>query len=578
MLFLNSVNHGIYKFNFPKKLNPIETFYKSQQNTTMDFIDQAQFMYVIEKSDLEIHFSNDEVVPGVVGETEEFGVLKLKMKKTEITKDPTLFLFTVDNTGSMEERDTSGKTKIEIVIQTLVNVLHYLSEQTADIFVRVHSFNHSVTIEIDTIKITKDNVGELTDKIRAIRAYGVTNMGNALQNANETLHDYLSENPRHQLCHIFMTDGYATTGVVDGQELTEFVSDSFGNVFVGFGDDHNASLLKSFSDVGSSAYQFVNDMENTSLIYGEALHRYLYPCVRKATLFVENGLIYNWKTNEWTNRLDEDILVSEIEKIYHVKKEKESHIAIDLHGIVANNSTVSRIETIVEIPHLITMETGDIVENDLTKYMFRHKTQELLFRSKNLDIEGDARRKLKNDLRQFFKKMRDYMRAKDILDDSFMKMLCDDVYITYTTMGQKQGQMFALARFTSQGRQQTYSATPRRPSEHSTEPIRYAVPMTPMKRRPGRFVRPQLNRSYTQMYDHMCEDEETKEDPEESASPQRERVPSEDLLSDEEDEEEFSSYILNLSTVQECYATPSALSTMSRVQAGNHSSPVTLSL
>ena len=544
----------------------------------MEFIDQSQFVDVIERSDLEIHFSNDEAVSGVIGENEEFGVLKLKMKKTEITKEPTLFLFTVDKTGSMEERDTIGKTKIEIVIQTLVNVLHYLSEQAADIFVRVHSFNNNVTVEIDTVKITKDNVGELADKIRAIRAYGVTNMGNALQHANETLHDYISENPGHQLCHIFMTDGYATTGLVDVQQLTELVSDSFGNVFVGFGQDHNANLLKSFSDVGSSVYQFVNDMENTSLIYGEALHRYLYPCVRKATLFVENGHIYNWKTNEWTNRLDEDILVSEIEKIYHVKKEKDARIAIDLYGIVSNCKEASRIETIVEIPHLITMETGDIVDNDLTKYMFRHNTQELLFRSKNIDIEGDAKRELKNDLRQFFKKMREYMRAKDILDDSFMKMLCDDVYITYTTMGQKEGQMFALARFTSQGRQQTYSATPRHPSERSTEPIQYAVPMTPMKRRPGRFVRPQLNRSYTQMYDHMCEDEETKEDPEEGTPVQRQRVPSEDLLSDEESEDEFSSYVLNLSTVQECYATPSALFTMSQVQAGDQGSPVTLPL
>jgi len=534
----------------------------------MDFIDQAQFVNVIEKSDLEMHFSNDDVVSGLVGENEEFGVLKLKMKKAEITKEPTLFLFTIDNTGSMEERDTSGKTKIAIVIQTLVNVLHYLSEQTAEIFVRVHSFNHDVTTEIDTVKISKENVGELADKIRAIRAYGVTNMGNALQIANETLHDYVSENPGHQLCHIFMTDGYATTGVVSTQELTEMVSDSFGNVFVGFGEDHNANLLKSFSDIGSSAYQFVNDMENTSLIYGEALHRYLYPCVRKATLLVENGLVYNWKTNEWTNRLDEDILVSEIEKIYHVKKEKDARIAIDLHGIVANNTTASHIETIVEIPHLITMETGDIVENDLTKYMFRHKTQELLFRSKNADIDGDARRELKNDLRQFFKKMRDYMRENDLTEDSFMKMLCDDVYITYTTMGQRQGQMYALARFTSQGRQQTYSATPRRPSDTTTEPIRYAVPMTPMKRRPGGFPRHQLNRSYTQMYHHMCEDEETKEDPEELTQCQNTPEPvDEEQLSDDEDE--FNSYVLNLSTVQECYATLSALSAMSQVQAGN---------
>jgi len=536
----------------------------------MNLIDQRQFMEVIEKGDLQIHFSNDLAVSGVIGENEEFGVLKLKMKKMEITKQPTLFLFTVDKTGSMEEFGNIRKTKMATAIQTLVNVLHYLSEQMTEIFVRVHSFNQDVTVEIETIKITKENVGNLVDKIRSIYASGITNIGKALQSANETLHNYAIENPEHQICHIFMTDGYATTGITDVQELTEMVSDAFGNVFVGFGDEHNAKLLKCFSDVGNSVYQFVNDMENTSLVYGEALHRYLYPCVRNATLLVENGLIYNWKTNTWSNRLDEDILVGEIEKIYHVKKEKNARIVIDIHGIVSNNTTASRIDTIIEIPHLITMETGDIVENDLTKYMFRHKTQELLFRSKNMDIEIHATRKLKNDLRQLFKKMRDYMRVNYLTQDSFMKMLCDDLYITYTTMGKKEGQMFALARYTSQGRQQTYSATPRRQSDDTTQHIHFEVPMTPRKRHPGRFVPPQLMRSYTQMYNNMCEDEETKEDPDEQ------EAVVEENMSDNEDE--FNSYILNLNTVQECYATPSALRSMSQVQDGYQSSSDTLPL
>jgi hypothetical protein len=79
------------------------------------------------------------------------------------------------------------------------------------------------------------------------------------------------------------------------------------------------------------------------------------------------------------------------------------------------------------------------------------------------------------------------------------------------------------------------------------------------------------------MYHHMCEDEETKEDPEELT--QRQNTPEpvdEEQLSDEEDE--FNSYVLNLSTVQECYATPSALSTMSQVQYGEEISPLTLPL
>jgi hypothetical protein len=72
------------------------------------------------------------------------------------------------------------------------------------------------------------------------------------------------------------------------------------------------------------------------------------------------------------------------------------------------------------------------------------------------------------------------------------------------------------------------------------------------------------------MYNNMCEDEETKEDPDEQEAVVEENT--------SDDEDEFNSYILNLSTVQECYATPSALRSMSQVQDGCQSSSATLPL
>jgi von Willebrand factor type A domain len=545
--------------------------HKNQNYTNMEFTNNTQFIDVVERSDLEIHFSKNTEISGIIEENENFGIFKLKMKKMDITKEPTLFLFTMDKTSSMEEYTDTGKTKIDIVIQTMVNILYYLSQQSADVYVRVHGFNQGVDIEIDTVKITKENVAGLVDKIRAVRASGITNIEKALQIANETLHDYSSENTDHQICHIFMTDGYPTVGNDNSGELAEMINENFGNIFVGFGEDHNASLLKSLSEVGTSSYQFVNEMENTSLVYGEMIHSYLYPCVRKATLLVENGLIYNWRTNTWTSRLDEDILVSEIEKIYHIKKDKGASVAIDLHGFVAKNTQELHILNTTEIPHLITMETGDIVENDLTKYMFRHKTQEMLFRSKNLDIDREERRLLKSDLRDFFKKMRDYMRANDLLEDAFMKMLCDDIYVTYSTMDQKQGQMFALARYTSQGRQQTYSATPNRQTSNTTQPDRYKIPLTPIRRNKNTVFRPPiLSRSYTQMYNSMCESDE-----EEKGGDQQDDIVFPDPVTTFDDDMVFRNYAMNMSTVQQCYATPSALNTMTQIQTGNMGSPAT---
>ena len=57
------------------------------------------------------------------------------------------------------------------------------------------------------------------------------------------------------------------------------------------------------------------------------------------------------------------------------------------------------------------------------------------------------------------------MRENDLTEDAFMKLLCDDLSIIYQTMDLTNGAMYALSRFTSQGRQQTYSATPKRTNQ-----------------------------------------------------------------------------------------------------------------
>jgi hypothetical protein len=136
---------------------------------------------------------------------------------------------------------------------------------------------------------------------------------------------------------------------------------------------------------------------------------------------------------------------------------------------------------------------------DLTNYMFRQKTQELLFATKqmhrNIQYEKDIqdnkyviddfekykhlyetgeresilselesqkrelKTKLKTKIQSFFKTMLDYVEANQMKENEFYKMLCDDMYIAIKSFEIANGHMFASARHTSQGRQQSY--TPR---------------------------------------------------------------------------------------------------------------------
>ena len=133
---------------------------------------------------------------------------------------------------------------------------------------------------------------------------------------------------------------------------------------------------------------------------------------------------------------------------------------------------------------------------NLTKYIFRQKTQELLYESKkyaleNKDIswgyfpsrrsqyepqnqekekENELKEKelkekelkekeLKEKLKTFLEQMMNYIKENQLEDDKFLKMLCDDIYINYKFIGRRYAALLSCARQTSQGRQTTYNVS-----------------------------------------------------------------------------------------------------------------------
>jgi hypothetical protein len=250
------------------------------------------------------------------------------------------------------------------------------------------------------------------------------------------------------------------------------VNNKFPNIFVGFGEYHNVNLLKKLSDNDTGDYQFVDNMENTSLIYGETLHRYLYPALQNVEINIENGFIYNWKTNSWATKLYEPVIIGEIEKIYHIKTRNPYDFICDVYGIICSlhandienkckiTNEVQHLQNIVVLPALIDTNTDKIEETNLAKYLYRQKTQELLYKAKESKNKDDIKL-VKREMNTFFKNMREYMKTTNLIDDKFMKNLCDDICITYRTIGTHLGAMYNISRLTTQSRQQTYSATPK---------------------------------------------------------------------------------------------------------------------
>ena len=182
------------------------------------------------------------------------------------------------------------------------------------------------------------------------------------------------------------------------------------------------------------------------MVYGETIHKFLYPAIHNVEIVVENGIIYDWKTNTWVDTIYEPILVGEAVKNYHIRMETQADIQATIYTTMPEERVYVKSVSYIENPN---------EKTDLTKYMYRQKVQELLHTAK---MRGN-KRNFKTDLRKTFEKMHRYMRENDCMEDAFMKQLCEDVYIVYTTMDMENGMMYSLSRQSTQGRQQTYNVS-----------------------------------------------------------------------------------------------------------------------
>ena len=423
----------------------------------------TQMSNSIESAFIEFHtMAESEMGFDFIKQGEYFGVLRIKIKKTEITQTPILFLFTIDISGSMNEYDAEkNSSKMDYVKQTFKNMLRFFSQQNATIFIRVMLFNDTASLLVDTVQVTPDNFKKIADDIMSIEPDGCTNIADALSSARDFMQEYKELHCDHKLVHVFMSDGDATVGTTSTKRLAELVcTEHNNNIFIGFGDSHNASLLKRLSQDKGCDYQFVNHMESSNLIYGETIHKFLYGAVENPTIRFKNALIYNWKKNSWDSELTEDVFVSETEKIYHILTNVDPQL---VEGeIVGPDNKI--IDTLFSLPELISWgndQQGRITyqpgTTDLTRYMFRQEVLRLLFRVSN-DME--SKRVFKVELKMLFQRIRQYMRQRLLQDDPFMLLLCDDLAVTYKTIGCKDGIMYATARQGSQGNQQTTVSTP----------------------------------------------------------------------------------------------------------------------
>jgi len=515
---------------------------------------------VIESCTVERNESLD--IPECIHEqSRNFALLKLKTKKVAMTKKPTFLLFTVDKTGSMQEYGGPSGTKLSYVKHTFKNMIRYLSGvKESEIYIRVHVFDESVEVLIDDVRVTPDNMNVLIEKVDKLTGDGLTSIDKALNAANTAILEHTRQFPDHQLGHIFMTDGEPSSGVMNETDLADMVDDTFTNIFVGFGNGHNVSLLRRMSDRKFGDYQYVDSPESTVLIYGETIHRFLYPAIRNVRIVVRNGLIYDWKTNLWVNEMEEDVIIGDIEKVYHIREDEDSlyDAEVEVYGVLDTEPAEQVLcATAYSMPNLSDASGNMITPRDFTTYVFRQKVLEFMYAIKKNDMAFAEKKNLKTKLKEFFREMRIFMKDRNKIGDSLMQTLCDDIYILYHTLGKRDGLMYTLGRQYTHGKQKVFSPT------SSSQPIfrsdamdefDNSPPPTPRfgpGHNPPPTPRPRLARLPTSPIDGF-----TSPFPD---IPENEAIEDADPV---DDDENIDMYTVTDESNKSCYSTPGVLDTV----------------
>lgn len=389
------------------------------------------------------------------------GIYEIVLPAAEPNAAPQILHIMIDVSGSMDERCHDRNTKLDQIKYVTKNIIRFLAAHCPNITLSVSAFNTTVSKIISSVIINAENQAEMLGEIEKMYACDSTNIEDALKALRADPSEAQSLDTGAIRHNILMTDGDANEGETRSELLAKLVDVGASNTFIGFGLDHNPRMFTTLSNTRNSSYYFIDQIEKAGVAYGEILHGIVNRVYKCARLVVENGEIYDWKTDAWTTELYIGALAADATKKYHIRSEQPQQIIVRFMDDQAQ-----------------VCETGFQNDyQDLAQMNYRLRTLKMLYHASNADETNTQDiRVLKKKLKALFDEMTEYM--KTLEDKVLMKNLCDDIVVVHRTIGTKYGHMYSCARQCSQGTERIHNAsdTPMAPRDH-------AFSFTPMTRR-----------------------------------------------------------------------------------------------
>jgi hypothetical protein len=400
----------------------------------------------------------------------KFGVFELKIADTPMLTEHQVLDTSTDISGSMSDCCKDGKSKMQHARHTLQNIVSAIAKSDgASVTMATYGFDDKIDEIFPGTHITQENETELRTKMDQLQPRNGTDLYQALECQADRAAKRCEGNPNVRQTNITLTDGQANAGKsTKYSEMAKQVAPNCSNIFIGFGADHNAVGLQQLADAQpNSSYFYVAEIEKAGLVFGEVIHQMLYTALINITIEIENGEIYDYKTNTWQTNLQIPSIVSEAKKTYHLRSKtpKITNINIYAQSLVHGDQEPS----LLDLDDLITHDAeGESV--NLTTHMFRQRTQELLYKAhkhntaaqdaygndwtrEQYDTHNESSKTIRKDLVDFCKFMQQYAKENSVEDDDLLGAVIADLTVVAKTFGGPRAVLYTASKCNSQGRQ-----------------------------------------------------------------------------------------------------------------------------
>jgi len=412
------------------------------------------------------------------------------------------WVLTVDESGSMEEMCKGGKTKAQLVVHTLKNMLKYFRRLYQE-----HSLEQKLTLiffdhEQRVYNFSLDGEQSFVDadnQVGSLEGKGLTDLESALKVANSEI--CMNRDADTRVIHIFMTDGLPTAGNCRSSELEDLARRCRGKAdcgvytaYLGYGADHDSKLMDGMASVeaGPSScgmYQFVESLENAGMVYGEAAFNGLYESCTDITIHLEGAEVYDFVTGKWTNELrSRTNLPCGSEKTWTIRS-TGGQVRYSVKGRCWGGE--SFVET--EEAGYIDGEEDSITNYEIRRYDLRQKTMALVHRCieyrkqadeaikigamrmwhdgppppvragakrRKREIEGvDQADALRGDINELLDVIGNFKTTIGEDEGGFLGNLTDDLQVAKVGLSASNGWQYMQMRHTSQGEQRLYNPT-----------------------------------------------------------------------------------------------------------------------